>query len=445
MLAGSRFLKDAETRYGPSEGELLAILFGMEQCKMFLLGCPHFYVATDHKPLLPILGDKALDQIKNPRLLAMKERTLMYNFTALHVPGSLHFGPDAESRYPVREVSSCMVEALAWCEVGSESLEEEGMIMAIRAAMDSEEEGQTVTWDQVKAESILDRVSRELVMVIREGFPVQRNRLEEVIKPFFGMKEELYEVDGVPFLHGRMLVPRSLRRQVLDVLHKAHQGVVGMKALARQRFWWPGMDAEVDQRRAQCHHCNEMAPSNHREPLHQSPDPEYPWQMAVADYFSMAGTNYLAVADRFTGWIELFKMDGKAMTLIKTLRNLFAQMGVPEEMASDSGPSFTCYETKQFFKQWGIRHRLSSAHYPQSNGRAEVAVKTAKRLLCDNMERGGVRGYRGCSHGIAPIQEHATVGGWVLTGTNFVWQDSEGCSAKPPSQPQVQGGDHQLQ
>ena len=155
------------------------------------------------------------------------------------------------------------------------------------------------------------------------------------------------------------------------------------------------MDAAVDQRRAQCHHCNEMAPSNHREPLHQSPEPEYPWQMAVADYFSMAGNNYLAVADRFTGWIELYKMDSKAMTLIKTLRNLFAQMGVPEEVATDGGPSFTCYETQQFFRQWGIRHRLSSAHYPQSNGRAEVAVKTAKRLLCDDTERGGMVGTEG--------------------------------------------------
>ena len=73
-------------------------------------------------------------------------------------------------------------------------------------------------------------------MVIREGFPVHKNQLEEVVKPFFGMKEELYEVDGVPFLHGRMLVPMSLRRQVLDVLHKAHQGVVGMKAMF-YHFW----------------------------------------------------------------------------------------------------------------------------------------------------------------------------------------------------------------
>ena len=73
-------------------------------------------------------------------------------------------------------------------------------------------------------------------MVIREGFPARKSQLEEFIKPFFGMKEDLYEVDGVPFLHGRMLVPMSLRRQVLNVLHRAHQGVVGMKALARQRF-----------------------------------------------------------------------------------------------------------------------------------------------------------------------------------------------------------------
>ena len=165
-----------------------------------------------------------------------------------------------------------------------------------------------------------------------------------------------------------------------------------MKARARQGFWWPGLDAAINQKRAQCRYSNEMAPSNHGEPLCPTPEPEYPWQMAVADYFAMAGNNYLAVADRFTGWIEVYKMDGKTMSLIKTLRNLFAQMGtgVPEELATNGGPSITLYETRHFFKQWGIRHKISAAHYAQSNKRAEAAVKTTKRLLCNNTERWGM-------------------------------------------------------
>ena len=32
LLAGSRFLKDAETRYSPAEGDLLAIVYAMQQC-----------------------------------------------------------------------------------------------------------------------------------------------------------------------------------------------------------------------------------------------------------------------------------------------------------------------------------------------------------------------------------------------------------------------------
>ena len=36
-----------------------------------------------------------------------------------------------------------------------------------------------------------------------------------------------------------------------------------------------------------------------------------------------------------------------------------------------------------------MKHRISSAYFPQSNGRAEVAVKTAKRLLHDNIGRSG--------------------------------------------------------
>ena len=122
--------------------------------------------------------------------------------------------------------------------------------------------------------------------VCRNGFPEQKSMVEEELRQFFGMKDDLYEVAEVPFLHGKMFIPVKLRPRVLELLHQAHRRVVGMKARARQSFWWPGMAAAINQKRAQCRHCNVSMPSNHQEPLCPSPEPEYPLQYKVADYFA---------------------------------------------------------------------------------------------------------------------------------------------------------------
>ena len=75
--------------------------------------------------------------------------------------------------------------------------------------------------------------------------------------------------------------------------------------------------------------------------------------------------------------------------MCEALRRIFVTFGVPEELSSDGGPEFTSREVEDFLFRWGIKHRLSSAYFPQSNGRAEVAVKAAKRLLEGNMGTGG--------------------------------------------------------
>jgi hypothetical protein len=104
------------------------------------------------------------------------------------------------------------------------------------------------------------------------------------------------------------------------------------------------------------------------------------------DLCYLAGHHYLVYVDRYSGWIEIAKMNTTTTRDIRReLLFWFTLFGVPMEIATDGGPPFNSMEYAQFIKDLDIRTRLSSAYYPQSNGRAEAAVKSAKRILFGNI------------------------------------------------------------
>ena len=102
VLAGSRFCSDAESRYSAVEGELACIVWALNSTKYFTIGNDHLVVSTDHKPLLAILEGKPLDNIANPRLSNLREKTVRWRFyQVIHTPGKENSTPDALSRRPV--------------------------------------------------------------------------------------------------------------------------------------------------------------------------------------------------------------------------------------------------------------------------------------------------------------------------------------------------------
>ena len=205
-LVGSRFTSPAESRYAPVEGECLAVADSLKRTRYFTQGCTKLTIATDHKPLLGILGDKKLEDIDNPRLLKLKEKTLAWRFKVVHVRGKVNIGPDTLSRHvPGRDVhflvnqqneSSASVEASSgtWQSdtplLDGDSLDQAfahiretsplwlsspdpdmDLDTATVASMDTST--QAITWNMVAEACYADPDTRDLSNTIEEGFPDQ--------------------------------------------------------------------------------------------------------------------------------------------------------------------------------------------------------------------------------------------------------------------------------
>jgi len=95
----SRSLTDVEKRYAVIEKEALAATWGCEQFSEYILGL-HFTLETDHKPLVPLLGQKDLSNMP-VRIQRFKMRLMRYTYTVVHIPGAKQVAADALSRAPV--------------------------------------------------------------------------------------------------------------------------------------------------------------------------------------------------------------------------------------------------------------------------------------------------------------------------------------------------------
>ena len=189
----------------------------------------------------------------------------------------------------------------------------------------------------------------------------------------------------------RIVVPKFLRNKVLQILHHAHQGVEGMRARARNTIYWPGLNSAIRQTRAECTSCTSAAPSQAREPLQMMPQPQYPFQFLCMDAFEMRGQNYLAAVDKYSGWILVYHCKGSITCnqIVSKLRTIFEAYGAAEKLFTDGGLPFRSEQIKDFLQNWRVEHVTLSAFYPQGNARAELAVKTAKRIIRDNTGPGG--------------------------------------------------------
>ena len=213
--------------------------------------------------------------------------------------------------------------------------------------------------------------------------------LKKGIRQYLPYRDGFYIGDGVILYNYRVVIPPPLRR----ITCRPSRGV-GHKTARRSTVFCPRKNQDIHKIRDSCAYCNRNAPSQVSIPPLPSHPPTTPFEKNFADYFDYAGRYVSIVGGRLSGWSDGFGAPaGSTVTgeneLLPLLRSHFATFAMPEEIYSDCDPEFTAFVRQDFMRKWDIKHRVSSAYFPQSNAPAKVAVKAAKRLFMSNISPNG--------------------------------------------------------
>ncbi|XP_029696863.1 uncharacterized protein K02A2.6-like [Takifugu rubripes] len=181
----------------------------------------------------------------------------------------------------------------------------------------------------------------------------------------------------------RVIIPQSLRAQVLQQLHVGHSGIVRMKEMARSYFWWPGMDKQIEEMASSCSSCHKVRNNPPPAPLHPWEFPQELWHRVHIDFAGpVEDRMFLVAVDAHSKWPEVAIMRSTtAGKTIEKLGEMFSRFGSPAQLISDNGPQLVSQETSSFLRNNGVQHITSAPFHPATNGLAERFVQTLKDAL----------------------------------------------------------------
>ncbi|GFO45201.1 transposon ty3-i Gag-Pol polyprotein [Plakobranchus ocellatus] len=195
----SKRLTETEKRFANTERELLAVVFGCERFHTYIYGKP-VIVKSDHKPLQNI-HQKHIAHAP-PRLQRMLLRIQPYDCTILYKPGKEMVIADYLSRANLKEGNTIALEAT---------------IYAVHAT-DSKIE-------QIKTEAKKDPELGTLLEQIIHGWPDNSNQVQKGLRRYWSIKDYLSVDDGLVLKGAAIVIPKTMREEILARIHDGHQGI----------------------------------------------------------------------------------------------------------------------------------------------------------------------------------------------------------------------------
>ena len=102
------------------------------------------------------------------------------------------------------------------------------------------------------------------------------------MKELFNVRSQLSVSGGLLMYADRIVVPTSLRSEMLDRIHQCHQGITKCLDRIKISVWWPEITRDVKRTVAACEHCQTFKPSQPKEPLLTTPLPSRPGNRPIS-------------------------------------------------------------------------------------------------------------------------------------------------------------------
>uniref|UniRef100_A0A0W0G4X8 RNA-directed DNA polymerase n=1 Tax=Moniliophthora roreri TaxID=221103 RepID=A0A0W0G4X8_MONRR len=155
--------------------------------------------------------------------------------------------------------------------------------------------------------------------------------------------------DSLIRYRGRIYVPDDivLRREITRTIHEGqpfgHPGQFGTLDLIQRDYWWPGMAKFVKNFVDGC------------------ASRGFDTIMVVVDHSSSKGVIFIPCTKTLDA--------PQAAELL--LRNVYKCYGLPDKIISDRDPRFAAAVFQETMKLLGVKHAMSTAYHPQSDGETE--------------------------------------------------------------------------
>ena len=223
----------------------------------------------------------------------------------------------------------------------------------------------------------------------------------ESIEEMDGILHQKY-IPNIPMARQRMcdIIPEELREQAFHYIHShpasGHFGKIGTSTRAAQKFWWPGMGADVNRLVSKCEQClaklrKTDAKDCTHQPVQNSVRPGQKLNIDLVGPLPIAGAGrfkyIMTLQDSFTRYVESVPIRNKeASTCVNALlEKWISAFGCPEEVHSDQGREFVNNLWEDLCRRLEIGKTMTPPYSPQSNSveRFHRTLNALVRLYLD--------------------------------------------------------------